>query len=301
LDYTPSDADRAPAPASYATEERYIGYRDVDQAKPYASFFEPAVAPVQPHLTEALAEGRFPAALGYTIEDAAARMSKPGYEGMETGYTELADGRIQVSVLTRMPGVTAEMWDWWFGWHSTETARYKLWHPEAHYYTFVGDDRRGDRSLTDRQRYRDNVSYVDEYLGADKNRLSVRFYDPAKAGFEERAGATVIAARGGLSPAPISNVWLIHQVRPTDDGVEMRSRFFVDQPQLLRIPARSVTSSGGRILTTPVGRLAAPLIARAKIFKADVFGPAMVTHCAQEMNHLARFLPALHEAFQGTP
>lgn len=299
--YTPTFADKAPAPASYATEERYIGYRDIDRAKPYASFFEPTVAPPQPQVHEAAAIGRFPSKHGYSINDAATRMSRPGYEEMETGYTQLENGDLQVSVLTRMPNVTADMWDWWFGWHSTETARYKLWHPEAHYYTFIGDDRRSNRSLTDRQRYRNNVSYVDEYLGAEKNQLTVRFYDPAIAGFEDRPGTTVIAARGGLSTAPICTAWLIHQVRPTEDGVEMRSRFFIESPQLLKIPAASVTSRRGRILTTPIGHLARPLIKRAKIFHADEFGPAMLLHCAQEMNHLSRFLPRLYEAFRGTP
>ncbi|MFF3411646.1 DAPG hydrolase family protein [Streptomyces sp. NPDC002742] len=26
-------------------------------------------------------------------------------------------------------GVTAQMWEWWFGWHNTESARYELWFP----------------------------------------------------------------------------------------------------------------------------------------------------------------------------
>ena len=31
-----------------------------------------------------------------------------------------------------MPRVHPEMWDWWFAWHSVESDRYRLWHPEAH-------------------------------------------------------------------------------------------------------------------------------------------------------------------------
>lgn len=53
----------------------------------------------------------------------------------------------------------------------------------------------------------------------------------------------------------------MHQVRPTNDGAEMRSRFWLGHPQILRIPSRSVanpraatvTQSGpGRAALTPV-------------------------------------------------
>ena len=37
-----------------------------------------------------------------------------------------------VAVRTDMLGVGALMWDWWIGWHATDTARDKLWHPDAH-------------------------------------------------------------------------------------------------------------------------------------------------------------------------
>jgi len=300
--YQTTAADRAPAPASYQTERRYLGYKDADYAQPYAKFFSSTVATVQDHVIEAAALGHFPAEFGYSIDDAARRMSRPGYESMETGYTRLADGRVLVSVLTRMPGVTAEMWDWWFGWHGTETARYKLWHPEAHYYSGMGEDRSSNRSLTDKERYIGNVSYVDEYLGADASPLTVRFIAPTELGFDDpKPGSTIIAARGRFSTLPISFAWLIHQIRPTDDGSEMRSRFFVNDLQILRLPAASMTSGKGRVLAGPIGRAVEPMARRFGGVKADHFGPAMVMHCAQEMNHLAQFLPALHAEFRDTP
>jgi len=300
MKYAPTDADRAPAPTSYRTEDRYIGYRETDSAKPWASYFTENVSPVQEQVTDALASGRADERHGYGIEDAVRRMERPGYEEMETGYTRLPDGRVLVSALTRMPSVTADMWDWWFGWHGTDTSRYKLWHPEAHYFTAVGDDRSADRSLTDKQRYIDNVSYVDEYIGDDKSQLTVRFIDPEKVGFETRPGDTTIVARGGASTAPIAFAWLVHQVRATDDGCEMRSRFFVNDIQVLRLPMRSIASRKGMPLATPLGSLLEPLIRRAGGVEADHFGPAMLRHCGEEMNHLATFLPRLHAEFKDT-
>lgn len=301
--YVVSAADRAPAPANYRTEARYLGYDESDRQKPYAKYYTDVVADVQPQAVQAIAAGQQPSEFGYRIDAAAARMSKPGYEPMETGYTRLPDGKILVSVLTDMPGVSAADWDWWFGWHGTETARYKLWHPGAHYYTNVGDNRSADRSLTDRQRYVGNVSYVDEYLGSDPSPLSVRFLDPRNVGFDEPApGHTVIVARGGFSTAPLSFAWLIHQVRPTSNGSEMRSRFFVNDIQILGLPAHSIAGGGrGRILTTPIGRIAEPLAKRVGGVKVEHFGPTMLMHCAQEMNHLARFLPQLREEFADLP
>jgi DAPG hydrolase PhiG domain len=302
MDYTPSTADRAPIPDRYAREERYLGYRDADRAQPYAKYFHPTIAPVQAQAVEAIAAGRLPAELGYGIDEAAARLSRPGYDPVETGYVRTADGKLMIAVRTDMPGVRAEMWDWWFGWHGTESARYKLWHPTAHVFTAVGDDRSRDRDLTDRQRYIGNVSYVDEYVGHEFNRLTVRFVDPRNLGFDEPGpGHTVIAARGGTSTAPVAFAWLIHQVQATADGSEMRSRFFVGDTRVLSLPRHSFASAAGSVLTGPVGRILEPALGRLAAPDPDVFGPALLMHCAQEMNHLARFLPQLYEEFAGTP
>lgn len=64
--------------------------------------------------------------------DDAASIVDEGYQQTENGYGILGDGSMQVSVRTDMPGVTPAMWAWWFGWHGSDTRRYKLWHPRAH-------------------------------------------------------------------------------------------------------------------------------------------------------------------------
>lgn len=302
MKYQITTADQARIPANYTREDRYLGYREADQAKPYAQFFRAAVAAVQPQAVEAVAAGRRPGELGYGIDQAATRLSRPGYDPVETGWFETPDKRLLVSVLTDMPGVRAEMWDWWFGWHGTESARYKLWHPTAHVFTAVADDRSSSRELTDRQRYTDNVSFVDEYLGHEFNRLAIRFFDPRKLGFDESApGSTVIAARGGLSTAPVAVSWLVHQLRPTDAGCEMRSRFFIKDVAILPLPAGAYASPVGGVLTSRLGRVIEPVLGRVAAPDTDVFGRDLLVHCAQEMNHLAGFLPELYETFAGTP
>ncbi|MFF1920191.1 DAPG hydrolase family protein [Streptomyces sp. NPDC058221] len=303
IQYAPTPTDRAPVPGSYQAEPRYLGYRQDDTAKPYAKYFRTDCLPFQDHVREVLIAGMAPTEYAYGVEDAARIMSRAGHHKMETGYTR-APGGWMINVLTDMPNVTAEMWDWWFGWHSCESARYKLWHPDAHQFTAVGENRSADRTLTDRQRYVGNVSYADEYVGGTMQRLAIRFIDPTRLGFDEPApGNTVICARVGLSQYPVAMGWLIHQIRPTDHGCEMRSRFFLNDSQMLDLPAHSVTGRGTPLLTGKASRKIGDTVLPRVISKAmgPNVGYDMAVHCASEMNHLASFLPDLHQEFNGAP
>lgn len=299
--YEISRADRAPLPAQYRSEARYLGYRTPDESRPYAKYFQANTRPIQEHVVHALVAGMAPTEYGYGVDEAADRLARPGYQGMETGWTRLDNGVIQVNVLTAMPGVTAQMWDWWFGWHSRETARYKLWFPDAHQFAALGEDRGADRTLTDRQRYVDNVSYVDEYIGGTLQPLAIRFVDPVRMGIADLPGATHICARVSFSTMPVAFGWLVHQVRPTDDGAEMRSRFFLNDPRMLDLPASALpTSLASRALGNPLGRaLAKPAlpVAAARMMPSSL-PTDMIYHCAAEMNHLASFLPDLYEEFR---
>lgn len=304
MKYAPSSADQAPFPSTYATESRYLKYREGDLCHAYAKYFQATTRPVQPHVVNALLGGMSPGEFGYELRDAANRIGRRGYESMETGWTRLPNNIIMVSVLTNMPNVTAPMWDWWFGWHGRESARYKLWFPDAHQYSALGEDRSADRSLTDKQRYIGNVSYVDEYIGGSLQRLAIRFFEPTKLGISETPGMTHICARVSLSTYPIAFGWLIHQVRPTEDGAEMRSRFFLNDPDVLALPARALPASfGAHALSTSIGRTGAKLVVGqiATRLLPRTIGADMIYHCASEMNHLAGFLPQLFAEFHDTP
>ena len=194
------------------------------------------------------------------------------------------------------------MWDWRFGWHSCESARYKLWHPGAHLFSAIGEDRSALPGLTDRQRYVGNVSYVDEYVGASLQRLAIRFVEAAELGFEDRPDTTHVCARVGISDVPLAGGWPIHQVRPTADGAEMRSRFFLDHPQILPIPpVASSRPAMARVLSSPMVPAIASVAFRSmsRRAKSDRTGHDLLHHCATEMNHLAGFLPELYREFAG--
>ncbi len=269
-------------------EPRYLGYRAADRARPYAPFFTGTTLPPQPQVTAALAAGPVPTSSVPRLDAWTRDLRPAGRSAAETGWGTSPDGYVWAACRTRMPGVTAAMWDWWFGWHSVESARYKLWHPQAHGFCALAEDRTTARGLSDRQRYVGNVSYVDEWIGDQLQQLAIAFHDPVAAGFEVPAGHTVVLGRVGSSIAPLDLGWLAHQVRPVSGGVEMRSRFYLNVPGVRSVDAGqafcAVARGVGDTVTQP---LPFPV----------TFARKLLRHCGEEMNHLASFLPRLHARF----
>jgi hypothetical protein len=250
----------------------YLGYRVSDYDAPFADFFNPEMAPLPRHVVDALDHGpqAEPTLPAY---DDLPDMLDAGYQQTENGYGVLRDGGIQVSVRTDMPGVTPQMWAWWFGWHGSDSRRYKLSHPRAHV-SARWSDGGGDGSYVGR------TSLVQEYLGSSFSRPAIQFVEPSTLGLKP-TDTVAICARLGSSEVPVDVGWLVHHVRPTPDGAEMRSRFWMG--------GRHVAL---RVATSLADRALRPIAARQLPGPRDLF-----VHCAQEMNHLAGFLPALYDRF----
>jgi hypothetical protein len=253
----------------------YLGYRDGDADTPYGRFFDAHMAPLPRHVSEALEHG--PQAAPVLLDfDSAATLLVSEQLQTENGYGMLRDGGIQVSVRTDMPGVTPAMWSWWFGWHGSDTRRYKLWHPRAHVSAQWSDDG-GDGHYVGR------TSIVREYLGSAYTKAAISFVEPAVMGLATSEGEVTICARLGSADLPVDVGWLIHQVRSTGDGSQMRSRFWMGGRHI----AVRAGLSGIRLANSVVR----PVAARQLPDPRD-----LMVHCAQEMNHLAGFLPELWAA-----
>jgi hypothetical protein len=264
---------------------RYLGYREADRATPYARFFNPALAPLAPHVCAALDLGGVPAILLPDIDQAASNLFGAD-PVLEDGFVLTGDGGMRVSVRTAMPGVTPAMVDWWFGWHGDAAAKYKLWHPQAHVH--VGWRETPPPRVGGRALYVGQTSIVDEYIGSDLVRGAIRFVPPTTLGFtdkslEDDSRATIVCARIGLGDAPIDIGYLAHHVRAVPGGSEMRSRFWMG--------GRHVA---GRNL---IGGMAAS-VARRVLSVTESDARALMVHCAQEMPHLAKFLPELVGEFK---
>jgi hypothetical protein len=184
------------------------------------------------------------------------------------------------------------MIDWWFGWHGDETERYKLWHPQAHLFSQMRHPRAGLQGLSDRDRYRGNTSYVDEYVGPAILRLAIRFQEPRSFGLDEsafeRAGVqTAVCARVGFTDRPVEGGYLLHLIRETEDGCEMRSRFWLGEVHMRGLPGAN-----------PLDRLLGTRAALGLLLPKRL-GRDLLIHCAEEMNHLASFLPRLYAQESG--
>jgi hypothetical protein len=252
--------------------------------------FRPSAAlRISEAIVAAARAGLQPASRGLPLRDANALLD-PGYLAMENGYARLDDATLYVAAHTPMPGVTGEMIDWWFAWHGEESARYQLWHPRDHIaarwrrpVTWNGGEREQWQQL-----YRGNVSEVDEYVGSTLMRLSIAFAEPSAyldvSRLEASGTEAVICARTYSRKENVAAGHVLHQIRRANDGVEMRSRFWLADFDPRAIPV--------------IGPLLRPLLNTRPMRRtliADIFGRDLLLHCAEEMTHLAEFLPTLFQ------
>jgi hypothetical protein len=239
------------------------------------------LAPVPPDVEEALGRGIQHGAVWAPGE--AAELLASG-RGLSHAATRADDGRLWVTTTTELPGVTPDMIDWWFGWHLPESERYRLWHPTAHVRAVVKEDR--SALAGSREAYVGNSSYVDEYIGPVLMKLAITFVRPTELGFtEDTSGAqTVICGRTADRAKHADAGQLVHRVVRTAGGARMQSLFWLGEI-MPKVPL--------------VGPLVARVLNRAAVRRMllpDSLGLALLRHCSEEMNHLAKFLPRLYEA-----
>jgi hypothetical protein len=262
---------------------RHLGWDAADLAtKPYARFLDPDMRPLPDPIRHALDRGPLPEPLLPTLE--AAQQSLFGAApAIENGFALTGDGAIVVAARTDLPDVTPAMIDWWFGWHSDSPERYKLWHPLAHVHAaWLAPPAPGSQG---RARYVGATSIVDEYIGSALVRAAIGFLRPADLGFtdpslDDAEQATIVCARTGLADVPIDVGYLVHHVRGTAGGSEMRSRFFI----------------GGRYAAGRDSALGTVMARAARVVMrpTESDARALLVHCAEEMQHLAQFLPGLY-------
>lgn len=183
--------------------------------------------------------------------DEAKQLLEPGYSPVETGYYRLPNGHMHVRVLTRMPRCKGKMVDWWFG-YLKDTETYKLWDPKSHLSLKWDEHWKPGHYI--------GASHtVEELMGPQVLKARIQFYDPSKvfdtSKFKEAKVGAAICAIAYENEVPHGQ--LIHFVRDTDFGCEMRSRFW-----LFHVP--------------------------------DIAGMGLITHCIEEMGNLADLLPDLY-------
>ncbi|MBN2160626.1 MAG: hydrolase [Spirochaetes bacterium] len=268
-------------------EMRIPDLSDDEKSRPYARYYYREPARVADDVLSAIESGPIDPADALPFERKNGLLD-PGYHAKETGYCFLPDGSCYVAVLTRMPGVTGEMLDWWFSWHALENLRYKIWYPGSH--TGIGVKERArleDASIPFRERYWNTTHYPAEDIGIGTDVLSITFVPPMEFGFDtarfkEARVATAICTRVGSVTKRAEHTDMCHLVREAGAGVEMRSRFLIGRK--MKVKMFSEQSPVNRIVNTKFMR---------KIFIPPETPQEMARHCAQEYSNLAEILPEL--------
>lgn len=176
--------------------------------------------------------------------------------------------------LTKMPGVTPEMFDWWFAWHGLDTMRYIIWNKDDHYYC---QTQNVEQALDDSLSWRERLWYTQHEVkeafqpGMEPVPVHLKFVPPEVVGFDPEKlkdfKGTIVA-----TPGPML---MIHFVRPTENGSELRSRYFAGY---------QATEDG---------------IVRVPEFPCpDEKGRNILIHNVKEFTHLAKILPDLYNEYK---
>ncbi len=214
-----------------------------------------------------------------------------GYLAAENGFHHFPDGSAYAAVLTPMPAVTVEMINWWFWWHAKDAVRYQIWYPEMHFN--ISSDFQGfydDESKSYSKRLHLSTHLVTEDIGTGKEEIVINFMSPADFGFDPSRlkgddDETIICAEVG---APDKRVWhtrMCHSVRKVDEGVEMRSRFWIGRN------VKRMDPFAQNLLNAVLNK---PFVKRSLIPKN--IGRHMFHHCTQEYSNLASILPKVFES-----
>jgi hypothetical protein len=215
------------------------------------------------------------------------RLTDPAPLPAETGWCTLADGVGYVAVRTAMPGVSAEMVDWWFDWHPADDLRYRIWHPRAHFANAVERP-----SAQGAKAHWGTVHHPVEDVGVGRVRARIAFVPPTQLGMasdhlDDPAVATIVCGWAGDDGRRVRHTPMVHAFLNEPDGVVLRSRFWLGAALRPYLPGVLAAPLAAVLNTRAVRRRALP----------DELPRALAHHCAEEYANLAAFLPALYERY----
>lgn len=199
---------------------------------------------------------------------------KPGYSPFEAGWKRYEDGLLVEAARSSLANINGAMIEWWFS-HIQNTEQYLLWHKDDHIYSdWIGERGTGN--------YIGGTHIAHERLGGEEvYKLKINFLDPSNildvSKFAEQF-ATAIYARLGIEGSEGYTGKMVHFVRDTEYGCEMRSRFWLGYFE-------------GNDLEND-------LETRLKIYP-DHVGAGLCKHCHEEMSNFNLFLPMLYEEETG--
>ena len=256
-----------------------VGVSQEEKNLSYYKYYEQDLAPIPEEKLAILAAG--PAAPQTLLPFADRQLFLEGKDE-EAGYCMvgfgiLPDGTATVANKTYMPGVTSEMLDWWFPWHSVGSdLRYKIWDPEDHYFARAHRaDYVVDPAVPMNQKTWGVTHYIMEDVGPGPEFLKLNFLKPSDLGYDMAAIGTekcksMVCAIGESSCAAV----MTHKWYPYEDGVMFVSRFWIGYGR---------TEDGSIVKGIPDG-VSIPVPAPMGLF----------AHNIKEFTNLAAILPSVY-------
>ncbi|MGI6326615.1 MAG: DAPG hydrolase family protein [Saccharofermentanales bacterium] len=248
-----------------------------DMSSPEYKYFLRDMVPPAPNTQARVEAGELTSAQAHSI-DHMNDLFLDGYLDGEFGYCQMPDGTLAVANLMLMPNITPAMFDWWFAWHGLAPIRYKLWNKDEHYDISTSNpERRRDASIPVRERIWDTIDYATEENPIDGlHTVAIHFRNPVDIGFDKALYAafngTIICAADEKSP-----VTMCHFVRPTENGSELRTRFWMGYSIVDRRPKKVIPSG----------------------FKMPIqVAKNVLNHCNKEFANLIAILPELYAEFR---
>lgn len=206
-------------------KEMLVPITEEEKNSPLYKYYERDMVEPAPGRYEEVAEPMNPA--NALFAEDMNKLFDEGYLPGEKGWCQLPNGAATLANLTPMPGVTVEMFDWWFAWHGLEPMRYKIWNHNQHYYCMTQNPEISkDESLSMKERYWNTVHEVHEDTGLGKEVIFINFRNPADVGFDPEKlkdfDGTIVCAGNDKNP-----VFMCHFLRPVEGGCELRTRFWM--------------------------------------------------------------------------
>ncbi len=257
-----------------------------EMKSPLYKYYLRDIKPTPPELVEKVMKEEF-APDGGMPPSEMNRLFDDGYLPGEFGVWGLPSGGHMMANLTQMPGVTPEMFDWWFAWHGLNSMRYKIWNKDEHHYVKTRNPEIAlDSSLTMKQRYWNTTHDVHESMLPDQEpmHIPIAFVPPETVGFDPvRLGSF----KGTIVCTPRAT--MVHFLRPTEDGCELRTRFWMVPPPG-GMPPRGPAAEGGQ-------RPGMPGMGDGPADKL-IGGKVLLIHNIKEFTHLAEILPEVYAEFK---
>lgn len=194
----------------------------------------------------------------------------------EVGFVKMDDGTYLVSMVCPMPGITAEMIEWWFWWHAKDSLRYQVWYPGEHISIKYHPKDKAFFEQPEVPEFTPNTHYPVEKIGGMKMPLRIDFVTPEEFGFSREIMRDnnipkIVCGHVGAFNNLVRHTEMAHIFKQTDDGLFMISRFWL-----------------GQTMKNPLLK---------KLIITDKMAKGMAEHCAVEYRNLCEILPILYKEY----